>query len=572
MNPDASPPVAARRHALRPMLAWSLLVLAGLLPIVLLSIYAYQVTSQSVRDLVMANNRSAAQMAAELVGREFESSISLGKASALIPAMAEAVARGDIDVVQTRLKASVQAFSRIELAFAVDLEGRMSANYPENPKLMGESFAYRDYFRGLSRAWKPYISEVFEARSEPKRMVVAVAVPVHDQGQKPVGGIVYLLRLEELTRWVDKIDVGDSGHVFVLDHVGNVAAHPELDLQTRHYSEYATSAPVVQALQGRESTLEYFDPLAEELMVATFVPVRVAEQYWVVVAQQPIREAYAPIHRLGIHLGAATFLVAVATLGVFLGLGRIRRQLRLANRELVAEIAERRQAEQTLHRKQQLLKQLLDIYEGHRKLAAYEIHDGIAQPLAGAVMNCEASLQLLQDGDCNGAREGLRKTTEMLQENLTETRRLMRDLRPTILDDFGVIAAVDQLASAAQASGSPVVEWSHEVQFRRLAPPLETALFRIIQEGLNNACRHSHSKRVRLRLVQQGDRLRLEVIDWGKGFEPERVDENRFGLAGIRERATLFGGELTIETAPGKGTHITVELPVVEAEEDENEG
>jgi signal transduction histidine kinase len=127
------------------------------------------------------------------------------------------------------------------------------------------------------------------------------------------------------------------------------------------------------------------------------------------------------------------------------------------------------------------------------------------------------------------------------------------------------------LASAAQPPGSPVVEWSHEVQFRRLAPPLETALFRIIQEGLNNACRHSRSERVQVRLFQQGDRLRLEVIDWGKGFEPERVDENRFGLAGIRERATLFGGELTIETGPGKGTRITVELPVVEAEEGEND-
>jgi len=351
----------------------------------------------------------------------------------------------------------------------------------------------------------------------------------------------------------------------VLDHQGNVAASPGLDLETRRYTEYATSAPVAAALQGKETTLEYFDPLAEKAMVATFVPVRVAEQYWVVIAQQPVKETYAPIHRLGIDLGAATAILAIATLGVFLGLGKIRRQLRLANRELVAEIAERRQAEETLHRKQHLLKQLLDVYEGHRKLAAYEIHDAIAQPLAGAVMNCEASLRLLQDGDCEGAREGLQNTTEMLQENLAETRRLMRELRPTILDDFGVIAAVDQLASSVQPGGSPVVEWSHEVQFRRLAPPLETALFRIIQEGLTNASRHSRSERVRISLVQRGNRLHLEVIDWGSGFEPERVEDNRFGLAGIRERATLFGGNVTVETSPGKGTRILVELPVVEA-------
>jgi len=109
------------------MVMWSLLVLAGLLPIVLLSVYAYQVTSQSVRDLVMANNRSAAQMAAELVCREFESSINLGNASALIPSMAEAVERRDKEAVLIRLRASVKAFPRIDAAFVLDLQGRLWA-------------------------------------------------------------------------------------------------------------------------------------------------------------------------------------------------------------------------------------------------------------------------------------------------------------------------------------------------------------------------------------------------------------------------------------------------------------
>jgi signal transduction histidine kinase len=131
---------------------------------------------------------------------------------------------------------------------------------------------------------------------------------------------------------------------------------------------------------------------------------------------------------------------------------------------------------------------------------------------------------------------------------------------------------VEQLVSASQAGESPVIEWSHDVQFDRLAPPLETALFRIIQEGLTNALRHSHSDRVCVRLVQRGDRLRLEVSDCGSGFDPARVDESRFGLAGIRERASLFGGEAIIDTAPGKGTRIAVELPVVEAARSEEEG
>jgi len=561
-----------RNDGPRHMLTWTVLVLAGLMPIILLSLYAFQVTSESVRDLVMANNRSAAQMTAELVGRAFDDSISLGNASATIPAMVEAVARRDADAVRARLRAAVHAFSCIDRAFVLDTQGLLWVDYPEAPESLNESFADRDYFRQLSQAWKPCVSEVYERQAEPRSMVVAVAVPIRGPDRRALGGIVYQIRLEELTRWVEQIDVGGSGHVFVLDHQGDVAAHPRLDLQIRRYSEYGALAPVRAAIQGRESTLEYFDPLAQQTMVATFVPVPVAERYWVVVAQQPVDEAYASIHRLGTDLGAASAILVVATLGVFLGLGQIRRQLRLANRELVAEIAERKQTEETLQRKQRLLKQLLDIYEGHRKIAAYEIHDGIAQPLAAALMNCEASLRLLEEGDSDGAREGFRKTAELLQEDLAETRRLMRDLRPAILDDFGVIAAVDQLVSGSQANGATAIEWSHDVQFHRLAPPLETALFRIIQEGLTNALRYSHSDRVSVRLVQRGDRLRLDVIDWGSGFDPARVDESRFGLAGIRERAGLFGGEAVIDTAPGKGTRITVHLPVVEAAGNEDEG
>jgi signal transduction histidine kinase len=565
MVAQAADTAAARNDGLRSTLTWSLLVLAGLLPIVLLSLYAYRVTSESVRELVVANNRSAAQMAAELVGREFENSISLGNAAAMIPAMVEAVERHDVEAVRMRLKATVQAFPRLDRAFVVDTQGILWADYPVALESLNRSFAHRDYFRGLSQAWKPYVSEVFQRQAEPRLMMVAVAVPIRSKDRKVLGGIVYQHRLEELTRWVRQVGVGGEGYVFVVDQRGAVAAHPKLDPQTRQYVEYAALAPVEAALHGRESTLEYFDPLARQTMVATFVPVPLAEQYWVVVAQQPVDRAYASIRRLGANLGAVTGILAVATLAVVLVLGRIRQQLRLANHELVADIAERKQTEATLKRKERLLKQLLDIYEGQRKIVVFEIHDGIAQPLAGALMNCEAALRLLEDGNPDAAREGFHKTVELLQENLAETRRLMRDLRPTILDDFGVIAAVDQLIARTREEECGTIDWSHDVQFQRLAPPLEIALFRIVQEGLANALHHSGSDRVRIALVQHGDRLRLEVEDWGAGFDPANVGESRFGLAGIRERAGLFAGEASIDSTPGKGTRIAVEFPVVEA-------
>jgi signal transduction histidine kinase len=187
------------------------------------------------------------------------------------------------------------------------------------------------------------------------------------------------------------------------------------------------------------------------------------------------------------------------------------------------------------------------------------------------MMNCEASLRLLREGDTQAACEGFQKTADLLRDDLGETRRLMRDLRPAILDDFGVIAAIDQMVAGSGAEKGVAIEWSHDVRFGRLAPPLETALFRIIQEGLTNALRHSRSDRIRIELTQRDDRIRLQIVDWGTGFDLATVRRRRFGLAGIRERAGLFGGEAIIDSAPGKGTRITVELPAVEGSEDDGD-
>ncbi len=92
---------------------------------------------------------------------------------------------------------------------------------------------------------------------------------------------------------------------------------------------------------------------------------------------------------------------------------------------------------------------------------------------------------------------------------------------------------------------------------------MENAIFRIVQESVTNARRHSRSKNVRIELVQHGPLVRMVVQDWGVGFDPAVVGEGNFGLAGIRQRARLLGGTAKIESSPGQGTRVRVELPVV---------
>jgi protein-histidine pros-kinase len=154
----------------------------------------------------------------------------------------------------------------------------------------------------------------------------------------------------------------------------------------------------------------------------------------------------------------------------------------------------------------------------------------------------------------------------MLQRAHSETRRLISGVRPPILDESGIAAAIAHLVHSHAGAAAPKVNFHSDVKVGRLAKVLENAIYRIAQESLANALQHSGSERIAVSFIQENGSLRLEVQDWGVGFDPESVAENRFGLEGIRERIKLLGGELSIQSEPGKGTRILAVLPIMEEE------
>lgn len=235
-------------------------------------------------------------------------------------------------------------------------------------------------------------------------------------------------------------------------------------------------------------------------------------------------------------------------------------ELVATNALLQKEVAERKQVEQYLEKERQRLEQLQLAQERDRKLIAYEIHDGLAQQLTAAIMKFDAFRQMYQP-ESEHARATFTEGFQLLKDCLAETRRLISGLRPPVLDDSGLVAAIEYLIEEHRDDTGPEIEFAHDVQFERLTPVLETALFRIIQESLTNACRHSGSDKIQVRLTRKNNRVRVEVQDWGRGFEKNTVKKGHFGLQSIYERAKLLDGHAAIKTAPGKGTLVTAELP-----------
>jgi PAS domain S-box-containing protein len=226
---------------------------------------------------------------------------------------------------------------------------------------------------------------------------------------------------------------------------------------------------------------------------------------------------------------------------------------------VIEDISQRRHAEDLLNEEQGVLRRLIELQEAERRLVAHDIHDGFAQDVVGAQMQLQG---VLGDPTSETNHADLRRIVEIMNKAIKECRRMIRDLRPMILDEAGVIDAIAHLVAEEDRNSALTVAFAHDVQFDRLDPRLEGAIFRIVQESLTNVKRHANTEHAAVELTQRNGNLDVVIRDQGVGFDRENVPTTCFGMRGILERARLFGGTARIESVPGEGTTVSAELPI----------
>lgn len=218
----------------------------------------------------------------------------------------------------------------------------------------------------------------------------------------------------------------------------------------------------------------------------------------------------------------------------------------------------------TEHR-QAVAAQILRAQEAERKRIARELHDETSQSLTSIIVNLTVIEQALADHTDETAGR-VRLTKEIAQRTLDETRRLMFDLRPSVLDDLGLVPALRWFISQRVQPMGLAVSFQASGLEARLQEDLETALFRIMQEATTNAVKHARAKRLDVTLTRENGRITGVVHDDGVGFHPVHVvnkdeKDRGLGLFGMQERAALVGGAVQIASAPGRGTTVTVSVP-----------
>lgn len=235
------------------------------------------------------------------------------------------------------------------------------------------------------------------------------------------------------------------------------------------------------------------------------------------------------------------------------------------------DVTERRKAEQALRASKEELRRLsvriLSAQEAERARIARELHDSLGQSLSAVKFSMEGALGGARSDERRSQATALRGLVPMMQGAVDEVRRISMALRPSTLDDLGLLATIAWFCREFEVTHPEVsVERDLEVAEAEIPDLLKTAIYRILQEAMNNVAKHSGAERVLLTLRKAGGTLELTVRDNGRGVDPGGTPEEGavggFGLKSMRERAELSGGEFRLESAPGQGTVVGAAWPL----------
>jgi signal transduction histidine kinase len=200
------------------------------------------------------------------------------------------------------------------------------------------------------------------------------------------------------------------------------------------------------------------------------------------------------------------------------------------------------------------LRRIVGAQELERQRLARELHDETGQALTSILLG----LKQLEGAD----PASVTALRELVVDTLRDVRRLAVELRPKVLDDFGLVPALERLTEGFAEQTGIAVDLEAASVKERLPEEVETAIYRIVQESLTNVVKHAHAHRVTVLLARADAKIKVVIEDDGTGFAPERARSDGIGLIGMRERIQLLDGTLTVESSERSGTTVAVEVPV----------
>lgn len=466
----------------------------------------------------------------------------------------------------------------------LDANGFVSVTEPFRPDLIGQNFSEEPYFQNAQAfPISTFFSDIIKEPGSGEDMIV-IAVPIISDGGDFVGVIAgrFYLTFQRLGQEIQKLRVGDEGTAYLVDRTGRLIWHPNARLIGTDFGSREAVKRLKQGDQDGAVTSQEQPRTVEGYAVVevTGWGLVIGEPWTQVV--QPAQNALRPV-AIVLIVGLVTVAIIVAlgvqrvtdpiqnlvtqtrqvTAGDYdaqVNLSRIKeiKELGMAFNEMVDQIRRYRAGVR------QYVADVTQSQEEERKRIARELHDDTVQTLIAIGQRIE-----LVKGAIDNPAEARQRLTEvrtMVTGAIASVRQFSRDLRPLALEDLGLWAAMQYLVNQLAQSEGIDVNFEVEGEIEGLSNDMEVAIYRILQETLNNVKKHAEATTVNVVAKITPRRIYLTVKDNGRGFEvPEAMTDfassGSFGIMGLQERAQLFGGDVIIRSQPDQGTTVHMVMP-----------
>lgn len=468
-----------------------------------------------------------------------------------------------------------------------DAAGLVHVTRPFRPDLMGQNLSTEPYFVDVQQRRRFIFTNIVPEPSTGQETIV-IAVPIIDDESNEFKGIVavrFYIDFQRLGQEIQKLKVGEQGTSYLVDGSGRLIYHPIDSLigtdfnyreAVRQLRSGNRSGAITSLDSTGSSTIEGFavvpitgwglvigepwdqvvGPVQEGL-----VPVAVILLIGLIVVASAVSLAVQRVTDPIQNLVIQTQQVAAGDYDAQVSLGRIKeiRELGEAFNAMVQQIGRYRAG------MRQYVADITNTQEEERKRIARELHDDTVQSLIAIGQRVELIKSLADNPD--EVRSRLTDLRAIVNKTIVSVRQFSRDLRPLALEDLGLVAAMQYLVSQLEQSEEGItVNLVIEGEMNDLPSDMEIAVYRMMQESLNNIRKHAHATQVNVLAKFTPRQVRLTIQDNGQGFKmPETVTDlatqGSFGVMGLHERAQLFGGTLTITSQPGNGTIVEIVLP-----------
>jgi signal transduction histidine kinase len=492
---------------------------------------AYYIFKDSVRE-TLNENQNTASFLSKLIFEHQKATLGIIQSYALRPLLLEAIKRKNVQAGLPHLRNLVEKNPEVEQVFITDKEGILWANYPPFMESPGGDLSKRDWYQSISKEWKPYVSDVYKRATGGGDLVVAVCTPVLDREGNVLGIFGTNQRTLLLAKLSREAKLNPAVKITLVDRAGQIIFSDKLEDQ-KQIALYQPFTVLRKVMEEGGTHAEIEGPNGKgKLKYVAFAPVK--EFGWSVFVEKGRAEIIGSnLFEFALIAGISLILFALAIVGSIYFV----------------------QKDDYLSKLRHLSSQILNAQETERKRIAHELHDSLLSEMAGLSISLDSKITALKVGKSPDLT-GMEEIMSLLRNIIQDTRAIMNNLRPSILDELGISPTLTWFCREFKKRYPQIcIDCQIKITEAEVEDSLKIVIFRVFQEATHNFIKHGDGTKIELSLEKKERAMKLEIRDNGQGFNLYEVRKG-VGLSSMRERVESSGGEFQIDSGIGKGTTI----------------